>query len=267
MDCIFCGSGKISYDKVTDMYYCSDCHNLFTWRDKLMKDKSDKEELNGFSLTVLNLFQSIPIIGIIVPVIISKANVDTSYKRQFIYRFISQVFLYCVIAVLYSTHLCYKDYSYVSWNTKKIRDINVSFDSPYVINPLTSFTKSKSYKFTAEPWEYLDGTLMSGSTVRKIVELTYGNNLTYLVHNRNTLSGDVPVYKVYGVAVTEDNSLVAKQKSYNQVEDLHDLGVLQITDDRSMYRVDKEYTYTFNVILNDENKCIGFMFTDMNMED
>lgn len=266
MDCIFCGSNKISYDKVTDMYYCSGCHNLFTLKDKLIKDKDCKEELNGFSLIILNIIQSIPIVGIIVPIIISKANVGISYKRQFIYRFVSQVLICCIIVVLYSAHFDYKNYSYKFLISAKMRSISVNFDNPNIVNPIVGLTKNSSYKFTAEPWECLDGTLMSGDTVRKIVELTYGNDLTYLVHNRNMYNKDIPVYRVYGVAVS-DNTLVTKQRTYNQVEDLHNLGILHLTDDRSIYRVDRNYEYTFNIIFNEDNSCIGFMFTDTDMED
>ena len=115
MKCLNCGSEELKYDELSGMYFCPKCNRLYDKseiKDDVAKDDIDieddesspivwdeNEDLNGFSLTVLSILQSIPILGLIVPVIVNNSNVKLIYKKTFAYRLIGQFIIGIVLIV------------------------------------------------------------------------------------------------------------------------------------------------------------------------
>lgn len=111
MKCIKCGSDDVTFDMVSELFYCSKCNSLFS-EDELNKapkkqkkapndsEKVKDKSLGTFSHIVLNLLQSLPLLNIIVPVLISQSDVNDEDKKFYASRLISSLIIVIILVVI-----------------------------------------------------------------------------------------------------------------------------------------------------------------------
>lgn len=304
MKCLNCGSEELKYDELSDMYFCPKCNRLYDKDDVVediddiedidnsIKEWKEEEDLNGFSLTVLSIIQSIPIIGLIVPIIINNSNVKVSYKRQFGYRFIGQIAI-CIILVILGAVLFVNDKAYTVDNlqgkmislVQSVRGSYISKDDVRMPN-LTTVPKDDiididSYVPEVEPlkqdnWEYFNGTSMSGKQVMSLVTNTVGSKVSYLLQTPDIADRHgKDSYRNFGyvLAGAESDSIksstyfIDKQSTYSFYTDDYgeykDTGISDMSNSKYIFYVNPKKSYTFNTIENDEDEVIGFMFTEI----
>lgn len=307
MKCLNCGSEELKYDELSDMYFCPKCNRLYD-KDEIIEDMNEddieydfedgikewkeEEDLNGFSLTVLSIIQSIPIIGLIVPILISNSSVKVGYKKQFAYRFIGQVVI-CIVLIIFGAVLYINDKTYVVDNlqhnmnliVQSVRGSYISKDDIQIPNlttvPKDSMIDTDAYVPEVGPilqgnWEYFDGITMTGKQVKSLVDSTVDSMVAYLLQTPDIAERHgKDSYRNFGyvLAGAESDStksnvfFVDKQSVYSFYTDDYgeykDSGISDMSNSKCIFYINPKKSYTFNIIKNDSDEVIGFMFTEV----
>lgn len=290
MVCLKCGSTSLTYDKLANMYFCKSCNKLYNDKEvdfNKCDELKETKELGGFTLTALNLVQSIPLVGIIVPYIITKSNVSNSYKRLFSYRFISQFILTIIIVVALS--ICYlnlgKDISSAiqyshSMIVNSVKDTYIKKSD--VLSP-TAKSKAKIDKPVVDSLSTLDsdnliafdGVVINGKAARTLIDYS-GNSLYACLLQTKSIEERYGkyCYKNYGYRLSEAYADTVHENYYVQCNKYYDfykdnagnyveLGLDGIDDDKYIYYVNPASLYRFNVALDRDCNVIGYIFTEV----
>ena len=216
MKCLNCGSEELKYDELSDMYFCPKCNRLYDKGEIVedmneddieddfedgIKEWKEEEDLNGFSLTVLSIMQSIPIIGLMVPILVNNSNVKVTYKKQFAYRFIGQVVI-CIVLIIFGAVLYINDKTYVVDNlqhnmnliVQSVRGSYISKDDIQIPN-LTTVPKDSMID-TDDYGEYKDSGISDMSNSKYIFYINPKKSYTF-----NTIKNDSD--EVIGFMFTE----------------------------------------------------------------
>lgn len=306
MKCLQCGSKELDYDELSNMYFCPKCNRLYSESeveldDELLVDDTssaskakewEAEELNGFSLIVLNILQSIPIIGILIPIVVTNANVKESDKRHFGYRFLAQLFsvLICVVLltiVMYSYKIDYGEALQQGMN-----NIIEFFMPRFKSNAITSIPSMDSITIdetlpdedstedipvlSQDNWNLVDGVVMNGKQVMNIINKTEGCQVAYLVqttgiserHGEDTyinvgyvLDGfdkDTSKSTVYYIEAKAAYELYTDDYGEYVYEEID-----TIKNSKYIFYVNPKDNYVMNVLYDSNNLVIGFMFTEV----
>ena len=308
MKCLNCGSEELKYDELSDMYFCPKCNRLYDkseTKDNSIKDDIDieddessptvwdeDEDLNGFSLTVLSILQSIPILGLIVPVIVNNSNVKLLYKKTFAYRLIGQ-FIIGIILIVFGAVLFVNDknntIAILQHNMSSlVQDVRTCYISKDEVRmpSFTSISKDSmidtdSYVPEVESipqgnWEYFDGITMTGKQVKSLVDNTVGNMVAYLLQTPDIAERHgKDSYRNFGYVLAGAKSdstksnvfFVDKQSVYSFYTDDYgeykDSGISDMSNSKYIFYINPKKPYTFNTIKNENDEVIGFMFTEV----
>lgn len=305
MKCLQCGSNELDYDELSNMYFCPKCNHLYSASEIDSEDEEsvddieestvkewESEELNGFSLIVLNILQSIPIIGILIPIIVSNANVKESDKRHFGYRFLAQLFSVLVCMVLLAVLI----YNYKIDYTKSLQvgmnKIVELFMPKFKGNVVTSVPAMDSVKIdemlpedefatevpvlSQDNWNLVDGVTMTGKQVMNLINETEGCQVAYLIqtddiadrHGKDTYNNvgyvldgfdkDTGISTVYYIEKRADYKLYTDDYGeyvYAEID--------AIKNSKYIFYVNPKENYVMNVLYDLNNLVIGFMFTEV----
>lgn len=306
MKCLQCGSKELDYDELSNMYFCPKCNRLYSESeveldDELLVDDTgsaskskewEAEELNGFSLIVLNILQSIPIIGILIPIVVTNANVKESDKRHFGYRFLAQLFsvLICVVLltiVMYTYKIDYDEALQQGMNNiieffmprfKSNVTISIpSMDSITIDETLPDEDSTEDIPVLSQDnWDLVDGVVMNGKQVMNIINKTEGCQVAYLVqttgiserHGEDTyinvgyvLDGfdrDTSKSTVYYIEAKAAYELYTDDYGEYVYEEID-----TIKNSKYIFYVNPKDNYVMNVLYDSNNLVIGFMFTEV----
>lgn len=306
MKCLQCGSKELDYDELSNMYFCPKCNRLYSESevelgDELLVDDTssaskakewEAEELNGFSLIVLNILQSIPIIGILIPIVVTNANVKESDKRHFGYRFLAQLFsvLICVVLltiVMYTYKIDYDEALQQGMNNiielfmprfKSNAVISIpSMDSVTIDETLPDEDSTEDIPVLSQDnWDLVDGVIMNGKQVMNIINKTEGCQVAYLVqttgiserHGEDTyinvgyvLDGfdkDTSKSTVYYIEAKAAYELYTDDYGEYVYEEID-----TIKNSKYIFYVNPKDNYVMNVLYDSNNLVIGFMFTEV----
>lgn len=306
MKCLNCGSEELKYDELSDMYFCPKCNRLYDKseiKDDVSKDAIDAEDdsptawnededLNGFSLTILSILQSIPILGLIVPVIVNNSNVKLIYKKTFAYRLIGQ-FIIGMILIVFGAVLFindkYNTITTLQYNMSSlIQDVRSCYISKNDIRipSLASIQKdtmvdADTYIPEVEPilqgnWEYFDGITMTGKQVKSLVDNTVDNMVAYLLQTPDIAERHgKDSYRNFGYVLAGAKSdstksnvfFIDKQSTYSFYTDDYgeykDSGISDMSNSKYIFYINTKKSYTFNTIKNENDEVVGFMFTEV----
>lgn len=306
MKCLQCGSKELDYDELSNMYFCPKCNRLYSESDveldnELLVDdtssaskakKWEAEELNGFSLIVLNILQSIPIVGILIPIVVTNANVKESDKRHFGYRFLAQLFSALICLVLLTIVVCSYKIDYGEALQKGMSNIIEFFMPKLKSNVITSIPSMDSVTIdetlpdedsvedipvlSQDNWDLVDGVVMNGKQVMNIINKTEGCEVAYLVqttgiskrHGEDTyinvgyvLDGfdkDTSKSTVYYIEAKAAYELYTDDYGEYVYEEID-----TIKNSKYIFYVNPKDNYVMNVLYDSNNLVIGFMFTEV----
>lgn len=308
MKCLNCGSEELKYDELSDMYFCPKCNRLYDKSEvegKSIKDGIDteddessptvwdeNEDLNGFSLTVLSILQSIPILGLIVPVIVNNSNVKLIYKKTFAYRLIGQ-FIIGIILIVFGAVLFMNDKDNTITMLQRnmntiVHDVRACYISKDDIRipdltsvPKDSMIDTDAYVPEVEPilqgnWEYFNGTVMTGKQVKSLVDNTVGSMVSYLLQTPDIAERHgKDSYRNFGYVLAGAKSdsvksnvfFIDKQSTYSFYTDDYgeykDSGISDMSNSKYIFYINPKKSYTFNTVKSDNDEVIGFMFTEV----
>lgn len=304
MKCLNCGSEELKYDELSDMYFCPKCNRLYSKNDiEIDEDDieddedyldvwNEDEDLNRFSLTVLSILQSIPIIGLIVPVIVNNSNVKPVYKKTFAYRLIGQLAIGVTVFILGVVIFVTDKYTVISDLQNNIYDVVQTVRKTYISKsdiripslvsvPIDSMIDMSTYEpeissLQASEWTYFNGVIMTGKQVTSLVDTTVGSQVSYLLQTPDIAERHgKDCYRNFGYVLTgaeSDSSksnvyFIDKQSTYSFYTDdygeYRDSGIADMSNSKYIFYVNPKKSYTFNTIENDEDEVIGFMFTEI----
>lgn len=306
MKCLQCGSKELDYDELSNMYFCPKCNRLYSESeveldDELLVDDTsstskakewEAEELNGFSLIVLNILQSIPIIGILIPIVVTNANVKESDKRHFGYRFLAQLFSVslCVVLltiVMYTYKIDYGETLQQGMNNiieffmprfKSNVTISIpSMDSITIDETLPDEDSTEDIPVLSQDnWDLVDSVVMNGKQVMNIINKTEGCQVAYLIqttgiserHGEDTYinvgyvldgfdkdTSKSTVYYIEAKAVYELYTDDYGEYVYEEID--------TIKNSKYIFYVNPKDNYVMNVLYDSNNLVIGFMFTEV----
>lgn len=318
MICVDCGSDNLQFDSVSKMYYCPGCNSLFSedevnhTQEEESTDEDDEdyyeeeesmeewvgEELNGLSLTVLNVLASIPIISLFVPLMISGSDVKHEYKKFFGYRLIAQILTFMSVLILYvvlyrSYEVSIQDICVKSLNliakafTIQYNELSINHDIPTTISDdifdsiIANHTVDEDGgdKFINENnLELFNGSTIDGTCVMNIIKNTNNYMCSYLVQTagiRERHGKDV--YRVVGWVVNnsyaEDNGtrgkvyFVKESDIYSLYTDDYGEYVYSSTSDlensRYIFYVSPNEYYQLRLLYDDLDNIIGFAFKEI----
>lgn len=106
MNCPICNE-PCEYDEITDTYYCGDCNYLFG-EDDIIEDEEtevvkDKTRINFISNIILSVFCTLPFVDMLIPVAMSKADVDEKYIHAYAARLLARMLIVAGLLILYIT--------------------------------------------------------------------------------------------------------------------------------------------------------------------
>lgn len=306
MKCLQCGSKELDYDELSNMYFCPKCNRLYSASevkadDELYVDDTDEsntieeweaEELSGFSLIVLNIVQSIPIIGILIPIVVSNANVKESDKRHFGYRFLAQLFSMLICVVLLTIVMYNYKIDYGKALQQGMNNVIEFFMPRFKSNVITSVPSMDSVTLdetlpdenvtdnvpvlSQDNWNLVDGVIMNGKQVMNIINETEGCLVAYLIqtidiskrHGEDTyinvgyvLDGfdrDTSKSTVYYIEARVDYELYTDDYGEYVYEEID-----AIKNSKYIFYVNPKDNYVMNVLYDSNNLVIGFMFTEV----
>ena len=305
MKCLNCGSKELDYDELSNMYFCPKCNRLYSASEvesdaELLIDDDDTsnveewevEGLNGFSLIVLNILQSIPIIGILIPIVVTNANVKESDKRHFGYRFLAQLFSVLICVVLLTIVMYNYKIDYGETLQQGMSNIIEFFMPRFKSNVVTSIPSMNSVTIdetlpkedstedvpvlSQDNWDLVDGVVMSGKQVMNIINKTEGYQVAYLVQTVGISErhGEDTYINVGYVLDGFDNDAgkstvyyVEARKNYELYTDDYGEYVYEeidtIKNSKYIFYVNPKDNYVMNVLYDSNNLVIGFMFTEV----
>lgn len=306
MKCLQCGSKELDYDELSNMYFCPKCNRLYSASevesdDEMYVDDTDEsntikewetEELSGFSLIVLNIVQSIPIIGVLIPVVVSNANVKESDKRHFGYRFLAQLFSMLICVVLLTIVMYNYKIDYGKALQQGMNNVIEFFMPGFKSNVITSVPTMDSVTLdetlpdenvtdnvpvlSQDNWNLVDGVIMNGKQVMNIINETEGCLVAYLIqttdiskrHGEDTyinvgyvLDGfdrDTSKSTVYYIEARVDYELYTDDYGEYVYEEVD-----AIKNSKYIFYVNPKDNYVMNVLYDSNNLVIGFMFTEV----
>ncbi len=311
MKCSQCGSDDVQFDSVGGMFYCPHCNILFDSADEIENEESEQDEddesnewvqedLNGFSLIVLNLLASIPIVSVFVPIVINNSDVKDEYKKFFGYRFIVQVFMLAI--ALFLGVMLYKNYDInyqvicqesllgiVKFMDPDIRDFDVSLNIPKTeFDVLSQIENDKQNQevndlelLSSENLELLDGSVLSGTKAMEIIDSTNGYQCSYMFQSKDIEDrhgGNV--YRVVGWLLdgsyTDDKS--GNNKAYFiEEKDFYllytdDYGeyvycdISDLKNRRYVFYVNPKKFYSVSVLYSEDGIALGFAFKEVSFD-
>lgn len=297
MKCVECGSEELKYDDVSDMYFCDKCNKLFAIdelepQDTTVSENFEEEDLNGLSLTVLHLIQSIPVIGIIAPLLIANSNVKQEYKKAYAYRFISRLLILLVLAYLFMfefqsvkidlygtivTGMKNIVTSTIPKSDFKIDEIEIPTGLDFstiqdIIYKEVNEDKSTQY-IPDTNLEFLSGVTMTGKQVLNLIDSTSEYLVAYLVQTNDIRDRHgKKTYRNFGylLADAELNGSVyyiELQDAYTlYLDDFNEMVFNKLDDlrnSRYIFYIRPRSSYSVDLIYDSKESVLGFTFTEV----
>lgn len=322
MICPKCEKHSLNLDDLTGMYYCNKCQSLLTQDDLLRHSKNKKEyhddgyefddeveietdeseeweeeDMNAFSLTVLSIIQTIPIIGLIPPIMLANSNVKEEYKRVFGYRLVGQVI--GILAMLFLYLLWYNNYkielrevvipafnevvTFIMLENKDIRDISalqIPTGKTYedLLPTHSVIDEIEDVGFTQDNWQHFNGVVMTGTQVRKLISDTIDYEISYLLQtvkiadrhgnktyrlmgrllNGYTLDDSTPNRYIYYIEQMSSYSLYT-----NDFGEYVSVDIDGIDNSSYIFYIKPNAHYEFDLIEDSEETIIGFLFKEV----
>lgn len=285
--CSICGSTDLTYDKLSDMYACSGCSRLLEPSEvvECVEDEciESGEELNGFSLFILDILMMIPLINVVIVMWINGSDVKYQYKKTFCYRAIVDVLigvtvLVCVMHLLVDSKDRLRSAAHdivdnltIALCETKIKEVDfeslVSKDVMSTIESNVPITEGESSFMLS--WLHMDGVIMSGKQVTTLLN-EVGEDIAILVQTDGIRDKYTDkTYRNVGYLVdgfeklgTTDNYFYEGKLSEATLY-VDDYGeyVYESTDDiynrRYIYYINPKNNYEFYPLLTEEGILIG----------
>lgn len=311
--CSYCGSKDVTYQEYYHTYTCHGCNRILgedelkghkekvevveeeeqEVQDELEYEPYQEEDLNGFSLVVLNIVTAIPFIGIVVSVALCNSSVRDEYKRAFCYKAVVQLLLILGIIVAFAHNV--KDGRELVKNgvhtliTKTVELSSMSSESKMVAPDLRSRNMQEIIESRIEPapdiseeerefvptWDFIDGSIMSGKKIKEFLEYageewilliqTKGirdrydenayRNIGYIT-DASEKSGQSDNYFYYRVL---DKPVARYTTDYGEYihEDYSDLG-----NKKYIYYIDSKKNFKLTFLYTEEGAIAGFAVTE-----
>lgn len=199
--CVNCGSEDVVLDELTGMYYCNSCSKMWDADETTTSDSYEEEDLNGFSLFVLHILMTIPIIDMIMTGVISNSSIKEQYKKTLLYRGITNMFLYTAIIVGVVIFLKESEVvieaqisdtvdSIVQWMLPDSKNTmyNIPAVQSYEELLLSKAPKDNDVDDSKLPqniWQYMDGVSMSGKDVIALIADLSDYDMSLLIQTKN----------------------------------------------------------------------------------
>ena len=304
MKCINCQS-DCQEDTLSGSYYCEACNTLFGKEDIIeyktrmkFEESTSDGNISIAGNIILSIIATIPILDILVTNFISKAEVSDGYKQTYIARLVSKCFIIAGLIFMYAIcvfqsrqdrimqahdSIC-NLHQYVinlDKNTEPVRDINLTTKSlgeilsEIVVEDEEVTTEQLKVYATGE-LPYLDGAVVTGTTVREILADNENALLGILINTAQiTRKYDENTYANFGYIV--DGSELSESKThYMYTGKLSSIAGFYTTDlNEFVYKnseyVDKsKYIYYVNprseykvTIVNGDESIIAIVFTEV----
>lgn len=285
--CSICGSTDLTYDKLSDMYACSGCSRLLEPSEVVECGEYEYvesgEELNGFSLFILDILMMIPLINFVIVMWINGSDVKYQYKKTFCYRAIVDVIIGVTVLVcamlflanskdqLRSAAHCIVDNLTIALCETEIKDVDfeslVSKDVMSNIESNISVSDGESQFILS--WLHMDGVVMSGKQAMALLD-EVGEDIAILVQTNGIRDKYTDkTYRNVGYLVdgfekvgTTDNYFYEGKLS-EAILYVDDYGeyVYESADDiynrRYIYYINPKNNYEFYPLLTEEGILIG----------
>ena len=296
MKCINCNNEEVVFDTVSEMYYCEKCGTLF--EEGEIKNKGNKKDcakkhvknntLSLFSHVVLNTVQSMPIVGLIVPLLVSSTQISEYDRKYYTSRFISQILQCICIALVYAVFIAGAKEARSMYLHDMINGVNGYFitmadshiDIKYTYVPVKVLDKLEPLKPDVES-EYVDSMyLLDGSTIKGksvstiLTDLNNQEDITILLQTTGIAKRyGKTTYRNFGQAI-EGIELKTNEPCY--IKDVGDtitpllddygnvirLGLKDLEDSKSIFYVKEDSNFTIKCFYNEDGTLIGVMLTE-----
>ena len=219
--CIHCKSDNVLLDEMTNMYYCSDCNNM--WDAEESQDSEpepengyEEEHLNGFALFMIHLLMTIPVLDGVVTCLVSNSDVEEGMRKTIIYRFFANMFLYgaiCVGIVVFLKNSESIVMDKVALGVNHIVELMIpEGDVPQFELPKVSVYESlimghlpevdenaEQSTISNDVWLYMDGVTMSGGKALSILDDIEELDMIVLIQTKSMRSKyDSSTYRCVG---------------------------------------------------------------------
>ena len=290
MKCIHCNKEGVSYDGVSEMFFCKECGSLYDTEEheqyirnkgkiKIKEDKpSEVKGLSVFSHIILNTIQSIPLIGLIIPLMIGCSEMPGNDKKFYAGRFISQFLILSGAMLVYTVFIMDSrelrlaqlhdivstaNNYFISASDREFdideRDIPVS-----VLNRIEPVTLEPDIKYL-DDISMFDGATVKGSTVLTLVnDIALDDRVSILVQTKQIASRySKTTYRNYGlaldgVAYKADGPCYIKT-DLEVLEPLTDdygrlvhIEVIDLDKDKSIFKISEESNYSIQCFYEDD---------------
>lgn len=298
MKCVICGKEGVSYDGISEMFYCEECGSLYSAEEKekrehkhkkqkeVNKEQVKEKDLSLFSHVVLNTTQSIPILNILIPIVVGCSEMPNEDRKYYLSRFISQLFiimcLICVYAVFISDSRDYRleqfhkltsviNSKFVSINDDRlsIEDRGIPISALKNIEIVSPEPESKYL----ESIEMFDDATVKGSTLLELIYDIYSDDLAILIQTKQIANRyGKTTYRNYGLIIdgtiykvdspcyikTEFDEVTPMTDDYGKTLSV-ELSDLENT--KSIFKISEDNKYNIKCLYENDS-LIGIVITE-----
>lgn len=299
MNCPMCNE-PCEYDEITDTYYCGDCNYLFG-EDDIIEDEEvevevvkDKTRINFISNIILSVFCTLPFVDMLIPVAMSKADVDEKYIHAYAARLLARMLIVAGLLILYITTVMEDRVKLQTTVHNKLSELHETVvtlnynNEPLEKIDLTSKTLDEVLAeveveevvdvqyYYEDDFLFLNDAVITGAKAKDIIASCEEKRVAILVNTKAiTKKYNNTTYANFGYIV--DDAVLAESKvAYMYNDKLSNITSL-VTDDlgeyvyestesldvsRYIYYINKSNSYKINVVSN-EGIVIAIVLTEV----
>lgn len=303
MNCPHCNE-PCEYDELTDSYYCEECNYLFGEEDIIEEEEEvvvpqNKTRINFISNIILSVFCTLPFVDMLIPVAMSKADIDEKYIQSYAARFLARMLIVSGFLILYIT-VVMEDR--IELQTNVHNKLNALHESMIELNQsndpidrveLESKTLEdiladiyveedaevdKQY-YSSNNFLFIDDAVVSGATAKELITSCSDKYVAILVNTKSIAKKyNNSTYANFGYII-ENAEMADSKVAYMYEGKLSDITELTTNDlgeyvymdtdslnnSRYIYYISKSNNYKINIV-SKEDIVIAIILTEVQSE-